>query len=153
MNFTDVNHTNMPIPVVGLDLDINITNIKFKESSLNGSVPLIKINDGWAAFQISDLNLLFTLDYFYVTTPPILADMGSAWFAITALDLSVSLNTNFNQSEELLQVDLLNITLNCSNPEPFLMFDGVADYSQVVTSLADTFTAIVRNRVISVVNE
>ena len=143
----------MPIPVVGLDLDINITNIKFKESSLNGSVPLIKINDGWGAFQISDLNLLFTLDYFYVTTPPILADMGSAWFAITALDLSVSLNTNFNQSEELLQVDLLNITLNCSNPEPFLMFDGVADYSQVVTSLADTFTAIVRNRVISVVNE
>jgi hypothetical protein len=79
--------------------------------------------------------------------------MGSAWIAITALDLNTSLTTTFNQSDELLQVQLSDITIETSNPQPFLLFNGVADYSQVVTSLLDTLTAIIRNRIISIVNQ
>ena len=153
MNATNLNYTNVTVPVVGLDVDLNITGLKVAESSVNASMPIIKINEDSGVFQFSDLNLNFTFDYFYVTNPPILADMGSAWIAITALDLNTSLTTTFNQSDELLQVQLSDITIETSNPQPFLLFNGVADYSQVVTSLLDTLTAIIRNRIISIVNQ
>lgn len=52
-----------------------------------------------------------------------------------------------------LQVDLHNLYLDFDKPGPILGIEGYNDFGTVVEGIGNTLTAIIRNRVESLVNE
>jgi hypothetical protein len=92
------------------------------------------------------------MDYAFITDPPILADIGEAYLGINGAGLAINMSTAYNTSDEVLSVDLSSITLELGK-YPLAVFDGVSDFSEVVTGLVDTVGGTVRNRLVSIINE
>jgi len=98
------------------------------------------------------LNLNLTFDYTFITDPPILADIGEAYLGVDEMALAINLNTTYNTTDEVLAVWLGDVHLEFGK-SPLAIFDGLSDFSEVVTGLVDTFGAIIRNRLASIINE
>jgi len=107
-----------------------LTNLNISEAEVDAYTPIIKIlPNETAILQFNDLNLNFTWDYAYIFTPPILADIGSAFAAIKSLSFGVHWSSTFNTTEDFIQLYLSDMDLEVKVPQPFIAFDGLADYS------------------------
>jgi hypothetical protein len=99
----------------------------------------------------SDLDLNVTLDYAFITDPPILADIGESYLGVNGAGLAINVSTAYNTTDEVLSLDMHSVTLALGE-YPLAVFDGVSDFSEVVTGLVDTVGAIIRNRLVSIIN-
>ena len=92
---------NQTITIEGFEVSFNITNIHLKEAAFNGSVPLIQLEDGAIAVEISELDLQVVFDYEFVTNPPILGDIGEMTIQLRNLSLSTHLTSTLNEAKQL----------------------------------------------------
>lgn len=107
-----------------------MTNLNISEATIDAYTPIVKIQPNQTALlQFNDLNFNFTWDYAYVMTPPILADIGSAFLAIKSLSFEVKWDSTFNSTTEAIQLGLSDMDVEVKVPQPVVAFDGLADYS------------------------
>ena len=145
----DVTNGTLPIEEI-ISFDYNLTGWAFADANYNGAVPIVKVSKDMARIQLSNLTLNLTADYAYVSDPPILADIGSAYLGIDTLSLDVNLTSLLTGDE--LNVTIEGMELNFENAQPLALFDGLADFSELATNAVNTAAAVVRNRLVSFVN-
>jgi hypothetical protein len=130
IGFEVINGTFPKQPLEGISVLYNLTNLNISEAEVDAYTPIISIQpNNTALLQFNDLNLNFTWDYAYIFNPPILADIGSAFAAIKSLSFEVKWNSTFNSTEGIVQLGLNDLHLEVKDPQPFVAFDGLADYS------------------------
>lgn len=87
-------------------------------------------------------------------TPPILADIGTFIINIDQLSLSTLFSTALSNDEnKTISVDLKNFYLNFTNPGPLIDIEGYNDFGSVINGTGNTLLAIVRNRLVSLIEE
>ena len=131
-------------------MDFNITNIRVEEASVSGAIPIIDILDEALRLQLEQLDLKLAFDYMFIMDPPILADIGSGFIGIHGLELMTDFNTTLS---EVFSVSLIDLFLDFVQPGNLVSFDGLNDFSTVITNTVNTFGAIIRNRLASIINE
>ena len=139
----------MPLEDI-ISFDFNLTSFAFADANYNGAVPIMTVYKDEVRLQLSNLTLNFTVDYAYVSDPPILADIGSAFLGIDTLSLDLNL-TSILLGDEL-NMTIQDISLSIEEAVPFALFDGLSDFSELATGIANTAAAVVRNRLLSFVN-
>lgn len=148
-NVTLANSTDNYFSLLDGDLsftfDLNSTHVA--SASIDPDTPLATINNGSTKFAIKNLNLNVTTDYAFVSDPPIFADMGEGSINIEDMTMSVVVSSSTNP----FQVQLENLEFD-AQPHPFSDFNGISDFSQVVTNVVNTVVAVVRNRVESFID-
>ena len=135
-----------------ISFDWNLTSFAFEDANYNGSIPITTVNKDEVRLQMSNLTLNLSVDYAYVGDPPILADIGTAFIGIDTLCLDLNITSTLNNTTNELNITIQNIDLNFEDVRPLAIFDGLADFSQVATGLVTTATAVVRNRLLSLLN-
>ena len=143
-NSTD-NHFSILDGDLSFTFDLNSTHVA--SASIDPDTPLATINNGSTTFAIKNLNLNVTTDYAFVSDPPIFADMGEGSINVEDLTMSVVVTS----STEPFQVQLSELEFD-AQPHPFSDFNGISDFSHVVTNVINTVAAVVRNRVESFID-
>jgi len=96
-----------------------------------------------------------TADYSFITNPPIFADIGEAMILFSNLtastDVESYLHENSMEENNDFELSFKNMKVD-SGAEPFTNFDGISDFSDVVTNVVNTVAAVVRNRLDSFIN-
>ena len=88
-----------------------------------------------------------TADYAFVSDPPIFADMGEG-----SLDIGdLTMNASVTSSVDPFRIGLSDLHAD-SKASPFTNFNGISDFSRVVTNVVNTVAAVVRNRVESFID-
>jgi hypothetical protein len=144
--------TNQSLSIDGFEVNFNISNIHVDEASINGSIPILLLEEGQVKVEIGDLNLKIVFDYEFVTNPPILGDIGEMWIHLNGLNLMTNLNSTMNDDKQL-HINLENLFLDFTNPEALINIDGINDFGIVVNNTGNTILSIIRNRLASIVNE
>ena len=134
-----------------MTLDFNLTSINISQASINGSIPIVTISNNQIEVEIADL--LFQVEFFFecITDPPLFADIGYASIQIKGLYLAMELNTTLSL-DKVLSVDMEWLTLDFNQTGPLLNIDGLNDFGIVLNNTINTFAAIVRNRLSSIIN-
>jgi len=60
--------------------DANLTEFAIAELGLDGSIPIFVIGNDVMTIQLTNFLGKLAFDYAYITDPPILADIGEAFF-------------------------------------------------------------------------
>ena len=136
-------------------IDYIFTDLKIVAASIDPTPALIQIEDAYIKFGFQNLTANLTMDYQYMSDPPIAADIGEANFHLSNTTYD-SVVTSYlhkypgtgNSEFELIFSDM---KIN-STAEPFCAFDGISDVSSITTNIVNTVAAIIRNRVVSFVN-
>jgi len=138
-----------------LSLEYELDNLKIANASIDPTPPLVTINDKikGVTMAFSNLNLELQGDYSYVSDPPIFADIGEAnvRFGNTSLSTVIISDWHRSSNDNSFTLDFSQTQID-SAPEPFVDFDGISDFSEVVTNVINTVAAVVRNRVDSFIN-
>jgi hypothetical protein len=121
------------------------------QSSISGAIPLVDIMDSEARLQLEDLNLQISFDYAFITDPPLLADIGSATIGLSGIEFGAKFNTTL--AENIFEIGLIDLALDFVDPTHLVSFEGINDFSEVITNVVNTFGAIFRNRLSSMMNQ
>ncbi len=88
-----------------------------------------------------------------MTDPPIFADIGEANISLAPTSFKSNLGSDWHKSSTGNEFKLKFSDVHIESvAEPFVNFDGLSDFSEVVTNVVNTVAAVVRNRVESLVN-
>ena len=147
---------NLTLPLFDEDLvfDVEIQNVKLENSTISPTPPIVTINNsGSITVAFTNLTLNLTMDYSYISDPPIFADLGSANILLPKTNFTVEINSYFRESRSgnTFEIEMSNINLSVS-AEPLCNFDGLSDFSEITTNVINTVAAVVRNRVESFIN-
>lgn len=138
-----------------MSLEYELDNLKIAYASIDPTPSLVTINDKikGVTMAFSNLNLELQGDYSYVSDPPIFADIGEAnvRFGNTSLSTAVISDWHRGSNDNSFTLDFSETHID-SAAEPFVDFDGISDFSEVVTNVINTVAAVVRNRVDSFIN-
>jgi hypothetical protein len=93
------------------------------------------------------LNVEF--DYAYISDPPVFADIGTAYIGVNGMTLDFEWTSTYNGTLEL---SLSDLQLTFAPDQPHPLFDGISDFSILASNMATTITAIIRNRLATLVN-
>ena len=130
--------------------------MRFDEASIGGEPSVVQIHDdNNITVSLQSLTLKLASEYAYVSDPPIFADMGTGYIYFKELSGSFDASGVLVQDEETGETDfelLLSNAKLSQQAEPFCNYDGISDFSEVVTNTVNTFAAVVRNRLLSIVN-
>ena len=132
-----------------LTFDFNLTNLNFISSSLNPAAPLIQLGANEARLQINELSLELEFDYRYITDPPIFADIGTAYLGVEGMTVDFMFNSTYNGN---FSINLWDMRLDFLPGQPHPLFDGISDFSVLVTNVMTTVFAVVRNRLSTLIN-
>ena len=133
-----------------ISFDYNLTGFAFADANYDGAVPIMTVGNDEVRLQLSNLTLNLTLDYAYVSDPPIFADIGSFYIGIDTLTFSANLTSLLEDDE--LNITLADLHLSFEDSVPLTYFDGLSDFSELATNLVNTAGAVVKNRLVSFVN-
>ena len=133
-----------------ISVDYNLTSFAIEDANYNGAIPIMTVYKDEARLQLSNLTLNLTLDYAYVSDPPIFADIGTAFIGIDTLSLDINMTSAI--IDDQFNITIKSIDLSFEDVQPLAIFDGLADFSELATGLATTATAVVRNRLRSLIN-
>ena len=147
-NITDKNITLFDDDFV---ISYDLTEIGLEKASIDKTPPIVQINNGDITFGLYNLFLNLTAGYNYISEPPIFADIGEMSFQIANFTLSTIIDSHLSEGSNAFSLQFSNTTIE-STPEQFCYFDGISDFSEVVTNLANTLAAVVRNRLESLIN-
>lgn len=140
-----------------LSLEYELDNLKVAYASIDPTPPIVAINDKikGVTMAFSNLNLELQGDYSYVSDPPIFADIGEANVRFSNTSLSSVVRSDWHRgsgnNDNSFTLDFSETHIDAA-AEPFVDFDGISDFSEVVTNVVNTVAAVVRNRVESFVN-
>lgn len=88
-----------------------------------------------------------------MTDPPIFADIGEANISLAPTSFKSNLGSDWHKSSTGNEFKLKFSDVHIESvAEPLVNFDGLSDFSEVVTNVVNTVAAVVRNRVESLVN-
>lgn len=90
-------------------------------------------------------------DYSYITEPPIFADIGEGTILISNTTLSVDATSDYVKADRSFTVNMTDVHIE-SLAEPFSDFNGISDFSEIVTNVVNTLVAVIRNRAESLIN-
>lgn len=135
-----------------MEVNFNISNIHLEQASINGSIPIILLEESQVKVEIGDFDLKLVFDYEFVTNPPILGDIGEMWVYINALKLVTNLSSTINDNK-LLHIIMEDLYLDFNNPDALINIDGINDFGIVLNNTGNTLLSIIRNRLVSIVNE
>jgi hypothetical protein len=135
------------------EIDYEMWDLKLASASISPTPSIITIENGFYTLAITDLTLNMTADYTYITNPPLFADIGEANIVISNLTASSDVTSYLHatSSEENFELTFTNQYID-SGAEPLTKFDGISDFSDVVTNVVNTLAAVVRNRLDSFIN-
>lgn len=143
-------YVNQTLAVVDfLTFEFNLTQFRFTQSDLNPLGSIIVLGDNEARFQIDQLTLNVEFDYAYISDPPLFADIGVAYLGFDGMSLDFNWTSTYD-GELVLQIT--DIEMNFAPDQPHPLFDGISDISILASNMATTVSAIVRNRLVSLVN-
>ena len=139
-----------------LVFDYELWNLKVVSASLDPEPSIVQINYGDVTLGGNNLSINLTADYSYISDPPIFADMGSAFIFLP----NATFNTTISSYRAVLPsdkggheftLDFKDTYLDYPN-EPFTKFDGISDFSEVLSNTVNTGAAVVKNRLKSMIN-
>lgn len=84
-----------------------------------------------------------TFDYAYISDPPILADIGSAFLLVDNMSFVFDAVPNFNNNNQL-TIDMKQFDLSMDDFN--LDFDGLSDISIVATDAINSIAGVVGHR-------
>ena len=125
-----------------LNVSGNITNVYGNRISLGNDSSLIAIHDEYITLNLSELILDGSIEYEFITDPPIMADIG-------LLNISIdNLMILFNSTARTENGDVqFNITYAKANLDNFaLAFDGLNDFLWKLNGLINTIFDLVLSR-------
>lgn len=76
-----------------IQISANLTNIKIIDISFDKSVRQVTLGDDTATFATKNITVNCSIDYEYITDPPILADLGTIKLEVDNLTFTVSGST------------------------------------------------------------
>ena len=133
-----------------ISVEYNLTDFAFEYGDYNGSVSIAAIEDNSVTFQMNNLTINLTLNYAYVSDPPIFADIGAAYIGVDTMNFTFEISSDLVDDD--LKVTLTDLYLNFSDPHPNVVFEGLSDFSELATGLVTTLTTVIRNRLKSFIN-
>ena len=133
-----------------ISVDYNLTDFAFEYGDYNGSISIAAIEDNSVTFQMNNLTINLTLNYAYVSDPPIFADIGAAYIGVDTMNFTFEISSDLIDDD--LNVTLTDLYLNFSDPHPNVVFEGLSDFSELATGLVTTLTTVIRNRLKSFIN-
>ena len=92
------------------------------------------------------MNFKLQSEYFMISDPPLIADIGQFYIDLSNLTLAVKLRTSFENGILSLDLDYLDIDLDPIG----ISFDGISDASDVLTRSLTFALNVIRDRVISI---
>ena len=95
------------------------------------------------------MSLNFEFDYAYISDPPIFADIGTAYLGIEGMTIEFVWNSTWTGEFEL---HISDLELHFAPDQPHPLFDGISDFSILASNVATTLTAVIRNRLQSMIN-
>ena len=94
-----------------ISFEYDLTSFAFEYADYNGAVPIMSVEKDLVHFQLSNLTLNLTFDYAYVSDPPILADIGSAYIGIDTVSFDFDISSLLNDTGEF-NITIKNIDLS-----------------------------------------
>jgi hypothetical protein len=131
-----------------ISFDFNVTQLTFPQAALDPTTPIIQLGENKARFQIN-LTLEAEFDYQYISDPPIFADIGTAYLGFDGMFVDFTWTSTMDDS---FVIEVSNVTLDFAPDQPHPLFDGISDFSILASNVATTVTAIIRNRLQSLIN-
>lgn len=129
-----------------INVTFNVTDVVFPESHLNPVGPIVVLGDNSARFQINELTMMLEFDYMYISDPPLLADIGTAYLGVQGMTLEFNWTSTLDETFEIYMTDL---ELSFLPDQPHPLFDGISDFSVLSSGILTTITAVIRNRLVS----
>ena len=118
------------------------------QSGIDAAQPQVKLlEDSWARFTLTDLTLDVTFDYSYISDPPIFADIGTATLGVE--EMTFGFSWTFDGE---LKLEILEMQLDYGQVQMPADFDGLSDFSIVLTNTFNTVVDVFRNRAVSMLN-
>lgn len=107
-----------------ISFQANITDVEYVKGDLDDSVPILKLEDGKAKFQLYNLTLILATDYAYISDPPLFADIGTANLKLTGVCLEFEFDSNLQwpSSEPVFTVNVDQLGLNFIGDMPLADF-------------------------------
>jgi hypothetical protein len=96
---------------------------------------------------LKDLTLDIEFDYSYVSDPPIFADIGTATLGVEQMTFGFTWTLDGE-----LKLEILDMELAYGQAQVPADFDGLSDFSIVLTNTFNTVIDVVRNRAVSMLN-
>ena len=99
-------------------------------------------------------------NYSFITDPPLFADIGESRLHFAPTNISAGVKSGYVRTSTGEQFELqfsdINLTSNSTNSDGTITgladFDGVSDFSQVMSGTVNTLAAVIRNRLESFIN-
>lgn len=91
------------------------------------------MRDDSLVIDVEDLSVELDIDYEFISDPPVFADIGTMENKVSQFDLQLSMTSTYEDNDVTLQISELLVDIK----EFDIIFDGVSDFSTVVTSLVD----------------
>jgi hypothetical protein len=143
-------YVNQTLDIVDfMSFEFNLTQFKFTQSDLNPIGAIVQLGNDSARFQIDQLTINVEFDYAYISNPPLFADIGTGYLGFDGMTLDFEWTSTYD-GELVLQ--LSDLEMNFAPDQPHPLFDGISDFSILASNMATTVAAIVRNRLVSLVN-
>jgi len=131
-----------------VSFEMSVTNFAFTQSAISSAQPQVQLlDDSYARFTLKDLTLDIEFDYSYVSDPPIFADIGTATLGVE----EVTFGFTWTVDGELKLV-VEDMELNYGKAQMPADFDGLSDFSIVLSNTINTVVDVFRNRAVSMLN-
>lgn len=126
-------------------VDFNVTDINIRNCSINPDYRMADLGDDQARFEIFDLKGKLNAKYMFITTPPLMADVGDFLIELQNTTAMVNFTAYF---DEVLQMQINDFLLDLSPSS--VNFEGASDMMNVVSRLLNFFGNIARDRFVSI---
>lgn len=139
-----------------LKFDTELWDLKVISASIDPTPSIVQINYGDITLGGANLSINLTASYSYISDPPIFADMGEANIFLPNATFTTDITsyratTPSASGGHEFTLDFKNTNLEWPH-EPFTKFDGISDFSEVLSNVVNTGAAVVKNRLKSMIN-
>lgn len=116
-----------------MNVTFTLDDFRLNGTGINTTVPLITLYDNFGCLRLADADLNFSMNYTYITDPPILGDWGNFSFQIVNSSFTLNSSSTWNDTEDKMD---LNITVFKFDQKLVnVTFDGLSDVSGMVTNI------------------
>lgn len=132
--------------ILGIDLDLklftlasNVTNFTLRNFKVPQTKKMFEIYDDAFIMDLEDFSLDFDIDYEFISDPPVFADLGTMENHVSHLDFKINMTTSYEDYDVTLIINQLLLDVKTLD----IVFDGVSDFSTVITSLTNKVVGLV----------